>query len=300
MTSLSQQHHDDIDKIIPREWLAAIALTFVGKPQQKADGSESIKTKLMRAKHVGPLRIQRPFYPDGDCCHCYLLHPPGGIAPGDNLTIEADLSQQSHALITTPSAGRVYTSDSHRHAQYQGIAARVSEDSFLEWLPQETIVFSGAEVQLINRFELDSTSQLIGWDLVCLGRRASGEEFESGQCVQSIEILRDNRLLMRERTQWHGGSAALKSPWGMAGHVVQGTLFATFDASRQQMDDWREGLENLALEGEWGLSQKPGVFTARFLGKSAEQGRKGFEYLWTQLRPLMNGLEYCRPRIWNT
>jgi len=54
------------------------------------------------------------------------------------------------------------------------------------------------------------------------------------------------------------------------------------------------------LIGEWGISQKPGVFTARYLGASAEQGRRGFEYLWSQLRPLVNGREMCRPRIWNT
>ena len=289
---------DEPEKIAHREWLATIALEFLGKTFSVTD--TSAKTKLIRAKHLGPLRIQKPFYPEGDCCHCYLLHPPGGIAAGDDLTISAELAEKSHVLLTTPSAGKVYTSDSHGHPQRQGISAKISSDSCLEWLPQETIVFSGAQVKLTNRFDLEKNGQLIGWDMVCLGRRASGEQFLQGDCTQSIEIYRDNVLLMRERTQWQGGSAALMSPWGMAGHVVSGTLFATLEVTRQQVDDWREGLAALELIGEWGISQKPGVFTARYLGASAEQGRRGFEYLWSQLRPLVNGREMCRPRIWNT
>ncbi|MGH1471978.1 MAG: urease accessory protein UreD [Cellvibrionaceae bacterium] len=302
-TGVDNASHDEAakrknEKIEHREWLATIELAFLGKTLSITDAAA--KTKLIRAKHLGPLRIQRPFYPEGDCCHCYLLHPPGGIAAGDDLTISAELVEKSHVLLTTPSAGKVYTSDSHGHPQRQGIHAKISADSCLEWLPQETIIFSGAQVKLTNRFNLEGNGHLIGWDMVCLGRRASGEQFLEGDCVQSIEIYRDDILLMRERTHWQGNSSALTSTWGMAGHVVSGTLFATLETSRQQMDDWREGLAELALTGEWGLSQKPGVFTARFLGRSAEQGRKGFEYLWSQLRPLINGRDACRPRIWNT
>lgn len=294
--------------IATRFWRAHLQLVFEAGKVVIADGASSnhcsnkerAKTKIKRATHIGPLRIQRPFYPEGNCCHCYVLHPPGGIVTGDHLTLEATLGNDAQVLITTPSAGKVYTSDRHGHPQHQGISAKLASNSCLEWLPQETIIFSGAQVELRNQFILEKNANLVGWDLVCLGRRASGETFDSGQCAQLIEIVRDNKLLMRERTQWQGGSAMLNAPWGMGGNSVSGTLFATIEASRQQLDDWREGLQQLNLPGEWGMSQKPGVFLARYLGQSAEQGRRGFEYLWKCLRPQLNGREVCRPRIWNT
>jgi len=161
-------------------------------------------------------------------------------------------------------------------------------------------VFAGANVELCTRIELAADAKLVGWDFVCLGRRASGEQFLQGECVQRIELDRDNQPLLRERTHWVGGTAMLDAPWGMGRQVVSGTWFATLDAKRAQLDQWREGLAALELPGEWGLSQKPGLLLARYLGQSAAEGRKGFEYLWGRVRPLIGNRDVCRPRIWNT
>ena len=274
-----------------RHWLAHLQLQFE---------SGARHTKLQRAKHFGPLRVQRPFYPEGDVCHLYILHPPGGMAPGDKLSLEATLGRDSTVLLTTPSAGKVYCSDTWQHPQQQGIIANLGDKSCLEWLPQETIVFSGAEVALNNHFELQGDAQLIAWDIVCLGRRASGEQFQRGNCMQRIDVNRDGKPLLRERCHWQGGSTLLDAHWGMGANVVSGTLFATVETARQQLDDWREALTRLRLDGEWGVSQKPGIFVARYLGMSAADCRSGFETLWSFLRPLVNSKPACRPRIWNT
>ncbi len=64
-------------------WQATLDLRF-----HQAGG----KTVLASAQHVGPLTVQRPFYPEEETCHLYLLHPPGGIVGGDELTISAQLA----------------------------------------------------------------------------------------------------------------------------------------------------------------------------------------------------------------
>lgn len=286
----------NIESIPKREWQAQLQLQFT---------PSAARTELVRAKHVGPLRVQRPFYPEGDCCHLYILHPPGGIAPGDTLTLDATLNDDAQVLLTTPSAGRIYRSDAQLSAQSQGINAELDNNSCLEWLPQETIVFSGAEVKLTNRFQLADNANLIAWDIVCLGRRSSGEQFAAGNCRQHIDVWRGQQLLLRERCHWQGGGELLNANWGMGGHVVSGTFFATLESTRQQMDDWREAIEQFTSpktngSGEWGLSQKPGIFLARYLGMSAEQCRRGFEVLWSCVRPVIKQKEICRPRIWNT
>lgn len=276
-------------------WLAAIELQLRNSPR---------RTEIGHLLHKGPLRVQRPFHPEGDCCHVYLLHPPGGMVPGDELQVDIGVEAHASALLTTPSAGKAYRSDDRKTPQTQGIRARVEESACLEWLPQETIVFEGAEVALDNEFHLAPHAKLFAWDIVVLGRRASGEAFARGRCRQCFNITRAGRPLLAERTLWEGGSAMLDAPWGMAGRWVCGTLLATLETDRATLDQLRESLAAqpyyLRKRGEWGLSQRGELFMARYLGDSPEHCRKGFEHLWAQLRPLFNGRAPCRPRIWNT
>ena len=69
-------------------------------------------TRLTSRSHSGPLNVQRPFYPEGeDVCHVYLLHPPGGLVAGDQLSFSAQLNTGAKTLITTPAANKFYRSD---------------------------------------------------------------------------------------------------------------------------------------------------------------------------------------------
>src|SRR5882672_10633362 len=67
----------------PSGWAAHLQLRFAAK---------SGATFLEHQAHSGPLLVQRPFYPEGPgVCHVYVLHPPGGLVPGDTLALEVDV-----------------------------------------------------------------------------------------------------------------------------------------------------------------------------------------------------------------
>lgn len=278
-----QSHHTQQDG-----WKAGLSLGLVPR---------GARTVLASSSHFGPLRVQRPFYPEGPVCHLYLLHPPGGMVAGDDLSIDLNLQAGAEALVTTPAAGKFYRVESYAAPQYQGVQASVKTDAVLEWLPQETIVFNGARGELRNRFDLEAGARLIGWDIVCLGRRASGERFDAGRIQQRIEIFRDSKPVFIDRVDFEGGSEMLHSPWGMHGRSVSGTLFAAMADNTIDMDRLREALP---IGREWGLTRRGEVLLARYLGDSAEICRRGFEQLWRLLRPELLGRPVHRPRIWNT
>ena len=76
-------------------------------------------------------------------CQCIVVHPPGGIAGGDRLALTVDVGPRAHAQLTTPGATKWYRSGGTPATQQ--IDFRVADGAVLEWLPQGTIVFDGAQ-----------------------------------------------------------------------------------------------------------------------------------------------------------
>ncbi len=261
--------------------------------------------------HCGPLRVLKPFYPEADCCHVYLLHPPGGLVLGDELRISVLADSNSHALVTTPSAGKVYGVKNGIEKQQQRIALNIEADACLEWLPQETIVFNGANALLQSDIQLHAGAKLVFWDMVCFGRPANQLTFDSGEFLQMIRIERDGIPLLIERNLVKGGGALQASAWGLGGYNSMGTFIMTLRTGREQRQELTEMLEQTSTSGShspdshrsihrWGLTQKDDLFIARYLGDSASHCRRGFELLWQTLRPLMINKPAVSPRIWFT
>lgn len=268
------------------------------------------KTRLGKTSHFGPLRVQRAFYPEGDvCAHLYLLHPPGGLVAGDYLTISLHLQPHAHALMTTPSAGKIYNNITERK-QFQKVSLKIEEGAVLEWMPQETLVFDGAEGELITEIELHGKAQFMGWDIVCLGRPSSENWFERGSIRQVISIQQDGQPLFIERNSISADGDIMRDKSGLAQQAVFGSFILTNEANTipELEEEQREVLEALAaLTAETGqakglvaVTHKPGLVIVRYLGPCADNAKKVFIKYWQLMRPFVNGREACAPRIWNT
>ncbi|WP_240342416.1 urease accessory protein UreD [Methylococcus sp. EFPC2] len=250
------------------------------------------RTALVRRAHRGPLLVQRPFYPEGTVAHVYLLHPPGGVAGGDELSIEAVAQPGAHALLTTPAAGKFYRSDG-RLAR-QKVALSVADDAALEWLPQETIVFDGAALAASLRVDLSPRSRYVGWDFVSLGRPASGEVYRRGQADFRLRIFLEGRPLLLENFAADGRFA--RENWGLAGRPMMATMLAyPFPC---------EGLDAvqalIADDRELGVTLLDGLLVMRGIGYRMAPLRRTFCETWRVVRPWVMGREVCWPRIWAT
>lgn len=259
------------------------------------------RTVLCENRHSGPLRVQKALYPEGDeVCQAIILHPPSGIAGGDHLSIDIAVDRQSHAQITTPGAGKWYRSGGAEASQT--VSLRVGDGATLEWLPQESIVFDGAIARMSTHVALAADSRYVGWDILCLGRAASGERFDSGRFDLFCRINRDGKPLWIERGRVEGSDTMLASPAGWAGATVCGTLLCSFPELPQQAAALLESLRLLAPGdgAQHGITIPPGLLIARYLGDSSEAARLWFAELWKILRPACCGRPAVLPRIWNT
>jgi len=268
-----------------RSWKARLALDF---------RREEDRTALAGRVHDGPLVVQKPLYPEGrGVCHAIVVHPPGGIAGGDDLDLQVAVREGAAALLTTPGAAKWYRSAGPLARQ----RVRLEVAGELEWLPQETLVFDGARAEIGLEADLAAGASLIGWDIVCLGRTGSGERFTRGSCRLAASVRRGGRPLWQERARIDAGGRLLGSPAGLGGHPVFGTMYAVSDLSRDRLSEAR-GIE--PAEGQGSVTRLPGILLARYLGDSTEAARHYFARLWGLLRPALLGREAAEPRIWRT
>jgi urease accessory protein len=271
-------------------WHARLALGF-----ERRDAA----TVLTRREHSGPLRVQKALYPEGEAvCHAIVLHPPSGIAGGDQLDIAVNVGPGAHALLTTPGAGKWYRSAGAWAGQR--LDFEVAANATLEWLPQENIVFDGARADMQSRFRLATGARCIAWDLMCLGRRAGGERFERGEVNLATRIERDGKPVWLERGGFCGGSELLDSSAGLAGFSVSGTLLATGPNLDAGLLAACRQIASAETEARTGLTLLPDLLVARYLGHASEAARGWFTALWQALRPAVIGRQAQTPRIWNT
>jgi urease accessory protein len=251
-------------------------------------------TRPTLRRHLGPLRVQKHLYGEGpEVCQHIIVHPPGGIAGGDSLQISASVAANAWAQLTSPGAAKWYRAAS---PAYQQLKLHVAAGATLEWLPQETIIYSAAQAELSTDIELEGDARLLYWDIIALGRPASGERFNAGHLQAQLNIRRDGRLLWHERQRIAGADGLLDSPIGLAGQPVFATLLITGDISPELLEQCR----NVATPVRGDLSQLPGLLVARCLASEALQARAWLIALWHLLRPALLGRSAVPPRIWST
>lgn len=273
------------ESVAPAGWSARLQLGFRAGRH---------RTELAARERIGPLGVQRPFHPEGEVCHVYVLHPPGGAVGGDHIDISVAVATRAHALITMPGAAKFYRSAGPQVSLEQKFA--VAPDSTLEWLPPENIYYPGARVRSVSHFDLTANARLLAWEIHCLGLPAAGAVFDDGMLETRMRVSRDGRPLLLEclrvtpRTRQHLA--------GLRGLPVNATLLAT-GADQTLCARLQESL-SAQISAHIGVTRVEDLLIVRYLGTSTAEVKSLFARLWYELRPSILGRPACMPRIWAT
>ena len=251
------------------------------------------KTRLVDSKREGPLAVQRAFYPEGEVCHTYLLHPPGGVVAGDDLNIDLQVSKDAKVLLTTPGATKFYRSIGPVAEVSQRLT--VAGGGSLEWMPLENIFFPGTQSHIVTEVHLEAGAHFIGWEINCFGRPSNEERFETGQLSSEMRIYRDGEPVMFDRFATDGASL-IDSSIGLKGVSGYASMVATVD-DQDLLEQVQQLLSDDPLSG---ATLMDGLLVVRTISEQSQEVISLFSSVWRLIRPQSLGKEAAAPRIWAT
>ena len=269
----------------------------------KFSPDKSAKTVLATHRHSGPFTVQRPFHPEGNTCHTILLHPPGGLVEGDVLNLRVDCEPNSHTLIVTPSAGKVYECTKDAAAQHQTL--NVAAGGKLEWFPQEMILYDRSISELETTIHLEGDAQFAGWEMVCFGRPIAEDHFQQGSLKQCLSIYRDQQPVLIERTNIQAQSDMMTSAYGLSNFKGMASFFMT-GANQAHLETAREVVEQLMDEHDLskhiriGITLIDDILVARMLMNQSRYAKQALTAIWSNLRLEILDKAPYEPRIWAT
>jgi urease accessory protein len=256
------------------------------------------RSRLTTLYQQAPLRVLFPRPPAGDPPHAVLVTTSGGVVGGDRLDVEIDVAPDAAALVTTQAAEKVYRSS--------GAEARLTVDlraqprAWLEWLPQETILFERARLRRRTTLKLGAQARAIAGDILVFGRRAHGERLRNGSLHDGWQVRIDGRLAWADALRLEGDIAAqLAAPFGLAGANATGTLLYVGPDAGSLLETMRNLLPRSDAELRVGVTCVPEVLITRWLSPDAARLRGSFSRTWTAFRHAVAGLPAIAPATWN-
>lgn len=250
---------------------------------QRAKGEAFVRLGAARLDRLRTEGSAKAILPGGHAGReVVFLNTSGGLTSGDHLRF--GLAMDGPAVATTQTAERAYKATG-TPARME-VELRVSPGGWLDWLPQETILFDRAALDRRTVIDLSPNAGCLALEAVVLGRAAMGET------VRTLRF-RDRREIRMGGALWWVdplalGTGALEGSATLQGARAFATIVMTGEAP---LDPLR------ALLDEPGVTGAASAFAGRTVVRMlAADG-------WPLRRQIVRVLHILRqgrplPRVW--
>lgn len=254
-------------------------------------------THLKDLYQASPLRVLFPGKAPGDITSAALVTTSGGLVGGDRLDIEVTIDASAAVQIIGQAAEKVYRSkgpDTHFD-----VNLTVGEGAWLEWLPQETIVFDQARLRRRTCVDVAPGGAFLGAEILVFGRTAMGETLDTGLVRDVWEVRRAGKLQWADALHLAGDiKAQLDHPAGFDGARAAATSILVTDDAARHLAVVRDVLDTVPKGVKCAATVVNGVLVTRWLAFDAQSLRTAFGVYWAAMRHELKGLPRVMPRLW--
>ncbi|HXF52587.1 MAG TPA: urease accessory protein UreD [Hyphomicrobiaceae bacterium] len=199
-----------------------------------------------------------------------IVNSGGGLVGGDRIRFDLSVGEDASVRIATVAAERVYRSlgpPSEVH-----VRMRLDHGARLDWLPQETILFSGGRLKRQLEAELAEDATLLLAECIVFGRAASGEEMGTGLLHDVRRIRRSGHLVFADAALIDGDVGCLLARRAIAAgaRAMALVLFVAPDA-QARLEPVRALLAQ--AHSQAGAGALSGMLVVRLLADAAQHLR---------------------------
>lgn len=269
---------------------------------ERCDGASEVRfsrrngvTAVTHLFQRAPCRVLFPNAPADDLPLAVLLTTSGGLAGGDRVRISVGAQDAAQAVVTTQAAEKIYRSLGPETRI--DIALTIGPDAWLEWLPQETILFDRARLSRRTTAEIQAGGRLLAAEMIVFGRTARGERLSAGLLHDRWAVRVDGRLRWIDAIRLEGDiERRLHAPAGFDGAAAIATAIYVGPDVASLLPLARA----LALDSDSraGATVVDGILLARFIGRDARLLRGDLACYLAELRRAAMGLPARVPRLW--
>lgn len=254
---------------------------------------------LVRLHQRAPMRVLFPRPTEPDLPLAALVLTSGGLVGGDRIDVCVRVGEGAAALVTGQAAEKVYRSAGEPCRLQVRLAAAAA--GWLEWLPQETILFDGARLERRTRLDVTAGARLMAGDIVVFGRAARGEVLTRGAVTDAVDVWCDGRLAFADTFQIEDDPAAvLASPAALAGAAAIATFLYVGNDPAFALAAARElQATGTAPEVRASATVAAGVMVARWLGTDARAVRVCYGAFRAGFRRRVADRPAALPRLWS-
>jgi urease accessory protein len=250
------------------------------------------RTGLSRLYQTGGLRLAIPNA--GARAEAVIVNTGGGMAGDDAARLDFTLGEGAQVTLTTQSAEKVYRGGGDTASVNASIQCAAA--TRLEWLPQETILFDGADLARRLEIDLAEDSVLLAVEAFTFGRTAFGEDRIDARLHDSWRIRRAGRLVFAEELRIDDTASLLeRSAIGAGARAIASLLIVAPDPSAS-LAPLRAAFEASSDAGrtlEWGASLVGGIVVARAVSPSPSVLRAAIVDVLATMRGR------SAPRVWS-
>jgi urease accessory protein len=257
-------------------------------------------TALSHLYQSDPLRVLFPRPEPREPATGVLVTTSGGLVGGDRLDVTVTSGAGAAGRVLGQAAEKIYRTtgeDSHIN-----IRLEVERDGWLEWLPQETIVFENARLRRLTVANVAPGARLLAGEIVVFGRTAMGERVTQGLVREAWDIYRDGRLVWADAVHIDRAlKQTLSATSGFDGAVAFASLVYVGDDAADRLEAARELLRETGENSELrtGATQLGDVLVVRWLGRKTSRLRQAYGEFWAAFRHRLAGYPRTMPLLWH-